>query len=83
MQRFFFHIDHGEPQRDTEGTELPGLAAARAEAVRLVGRLLEDAGDSFWAMPSINLTVTDGSGLALWSIDVAGTPAAVMRPKRL
>jgi hypothetical protein len=39
MARYIFHIDYGEYLRDMEGTELPSAAAARAEAVQMIGFL--------------------------------------------
>ena len=73
MQRFFFHIEHGELSRDKEGTLLPGLEQARTAAASLVGELLRDEAHGFWGKPQITVTVEDEHGLVLWTIDTVGT----------
>jgi hypothetical protein len=82
MERFFFHIEYGEYQRDMEGSLLPNERVARVEAVKMVGRLLEDEADAFWDKPAITVTVTDEWGLTLWNIEVQGAASAVRRLKR-
>lgn len=72
MARYFFHIEYGDHLRDPEGTELSSPAAARAEAVALLGYLLADEGDSFWTKPNVKVTVTDQSGRSLWTIETLG-----------
>lgn len=43
MQRFFFDIsDNGQMVRDTEGTELADLEAARNEALATLGGIARD-----------------------------------------
>jgi hypothetical protein len=76
MQRFFFHIEHGELSVDTDGTLLSGMEEARTAAVRLVGELLRDEARQFWEMPQLTVTVEDEDGLALWTIDTTGTASA-------
>lgn len=49
MPRYFFHVQDGHDYPDLEGTELPDLAAARAEAVQFAGSLLADQPETFWA----------------------------------
>ena len=48
MQRFFFHVQDSSETLDEVGTELPGLAEARAGAVRTSGEMLRDFGEQFW-----------------------------------
>ena len=48
MPRYFFHIIDGEEIIDEEGTVLPGMDEARAEAIVLSGEMLRDAGGKFW-----------------------------------
>jgi hypothetical protein len=78
MKRFFFHIDLGGYDRDDDGTEFNDLASARASAVCLLGELLRDRGDAFWAKPEASVTVTDAEGLVLWKIETVGTEAAAV-----
>jgi hypothetical protein len=78
MKRFFFHIDLGGYDRDDEGTEFNDLASARASAACLLGELLRDKGDAFWAKPDATVTVTDAEGVVLWKIEAVGTEAAAV-----
>lgn len=78
MQRYFFHIDYGEPQPDAEGTLYPSLKAAREAAVLLFGEVLRDQGDAFWEKPNITLTVTDERGLVLWGLETVGSASAAV-----
>lgn len=48
MPRFFFHVDNGEFVPDHVGTDLPDVNAARMEAVRAAGEMINDAKESFW-----------------------------------
>ena len=79
MDRYFFHIDFGEVTRDEDGTELPSLLAAKAATVHLVGELLKDEGDAFWAKPDLTVTVTDASNLTLWTLSATGMEAASVK----
>lgn len=78
MQRYFFHVEHGELSRDAEGTLLPGLEQARRAAASLLGELLRDGAARFWTAPQITITVEDETGLVLWTIDTVGTAAAAV-----
>ncbi len=42
MERYFFDLRNGTVERDVTGTELPGLADARREAIRFLGEVLKD-----------------------------------------
>lgn len=59
MPRYFFHVDDGFSTRDNEGTDLPDIFAAQAEAIRLSGELLREMGAKFWNGTAWTLTVTD------------------------
>jgi hypothetical protein len=59
MPRYFFHIHDGRSIRDPEGTGLPDIYVAQAEAVRLSGALLRDLGAKFWDEKDWKLEVTD------------------------
>ncbi len=48
MPRYFFHLIDGHFMPDETGSELPSDDAARAEAVRVSGGLLQDLGEKFW-----------------------------------
>ena len=61
MPRYFFHIEDGSSSRDEDGTELPDIYTAQAEAVRLSGEVLRDMGAKFWDGTEWRLIVTDKS----------------------
>lgn len=69
MPRFFFHVDNGEFAPDPVGLDLPGLQAARVEAVRAAGSMISDAGESFWEhrLP-FNMHVVDGDNRLLFTL---------------
>ena len=48
MPRYFFHVTDGSSVRDDEGTELPDIYTAQAEAIRMSGEILRDMGAKFW-----------------------------------
>ena len=77
MPRYFFNID-GLPT-DPEGTEMKDVAVAKCEAVRLAGRYICDAAGNFWDTQDWGLTVTDESGLTLFSLRFMGMEAPSLR----
>ena len=44
MPRFHFNVQDGRSDVDQDGTELRDVPAARAEALRLAGAIIDDAG---------------------------------------
>jgi hypothetical protein len=75
MSRYYFHIEYGEYSPDMVGTEFASHAAARTAAVTLLGELLRDKRDAFWAKPDVVVTVTDELGLTLWTLSVTASIA--------
>ena len=46
---YYFNSENDHPDLDPDGIELPDMAAAQKEALRLLGRMLQDAdGDGLW-----------------------------------
>ncbi len=78
METFYFHIDYGALERDEVGTPCTSLIEARSNAVALLGELLRDSGDDFWAKPNVTITVTDASGLVLWVLETSGHASAAV-----
>ena len=69
MPRYFFHVDNGEFVPDATGTELPGLDAARVEAVRASGEMINDVSREFWEEVSPwDMHVTDDQGQLLFTL---------------
>jgi hypothetical protein len=70
MPHYFFHVDNGEFVPDESGTELPDLDAARREAVRAAGEMIDDAQQTFWEhLLPWNMHVTDGQHRLLFTLE--------------
>jgi hypothetical protein len=78
MRRYFFHTEDGRPFHDEEGTLLADDAAARVEAARVLGQLMNEQAATVWQDGEFRLTVTDERGVILFVLDIAAllSPAA-------
>lgn len=76
MPRYFFHTDD---LPDTDGVDLGGHAIAKCEAVKMAGRIVCDASDTFWDSAEWSMTVADERGLTLFQLLVIGTDAPSVR----
>lgn len=68
MHRYFFNIIDGYSLIDRDGTELPDLATAKAEAIRTSGQVLRDMGSKFWDGPQWRMEVADDGGQILFTL---------------
>lgn len=75
MPRFHFNVHDGVGVPDDEGTELPNLEAARHEAVKLAGLLLQENAAEFWNGEQWDMDVTDERGLILFTLTFLATNA--------
>ena len=66
MPRYFFHVYDGSSSPDTDGTELPDIYTAQAQAIRFSGELLRDMGAQFWDGTAWRLEVADERGEILF-----------------
>lgn len=71
MPRYFFHVVDGHELPDETGTELPGLAEARHQAVHTAGQLLRDSGDDLWSGHDWRMHVIDERGEELFVLRVS------------
>jgi hypothetical protein len=62
MPRYFFHIHDDKDYRDNDGTVLPDVAAAHAQAVATAGAMLKEKGEGFWEGTEWRMTVADETG---------------------
>jgi hypothetical protein len=81
VPRFYFHVTDSRDYPDLQGTELPSIEAARTEAVRFSGRLLEKAADTFWDGQEWHMRITDENDLTLFTLLFVGMDAAHNRPR--
>jgi hypothetical protein len=68
VPRYYFHIADGRVIHDNEGTELPDLKSARAEAIRTSGTILSEQNSS-WTGTAWRMSVADEQGTVLLTID--------------
>ena len=69
MPRYHFNVFDRDGTPDLDGTELPNHNAARREAIRLAGALLEQEGERLGLGEDWRMEVTDGTGLILFRLD--------------
>ena len=74
MPRYFFNVHDGRDYPDDEGTELPDLAAVRAEALRSSGEMLRDNNGTaeFWSGDDWTMNVTDEAGKTVLTLRFSG-----------
>ena len=68
MPRYFFHVEDGKSFPDHDGVELPDLHAARINATKMFGSMLDDDPEIFWNGDEWTLKVTLEDGLILFCI---------------
>lgn len=70
MPRYHFHIHDEKGLLDEEGIDLPNLACAQMEAVRLAGAMLLDDASLIHNQDGWHLSVADANGLPLLRVEV-------------
>ena len=81
MPLYFFHIYDGYSVPDEDGTELPDIYTAQAEAIRLSGEVLREMGAKFWNGTDWTLEVADERGLVLFVLRLSAEERAQLRLK--
>ena len=81
MPRFHFNVYDGVTVLDHEGTELADCQAARLEAIRRSGEVLQNGPQCIALGEDWRMEVTDATGLILFRLDFAVTSSAAMPPK--
>lgn len=66
MPRYFYHVYDGYSSLDTDGTELPDIYTAQAQAIRTSGEILRDMGARFWDGTAWRMEVADERGQILF-----------------
>ena len=70
MTRYYFHTSDGSREYDDVGVELADDAAARREAVRYIGSLLQDEPDIIENEHGLRVNVVDEAGRGKFAIAV-------------
>lgn len=71
MPRYFFHRADGSVERDTHGTELDNLSAARTEAVVYAGETLRHKPQVAWEGDEFRVEIEDERGRVLFVVRVS------------
>ena len=79
MPIYHFNVEDGQIPIPCDGAELKNLAAAKCEAVRMMGQLVCDADETFWDHAGWRMVVSDKTGLTLFELFIVGTEAAAAR----
>jgi len=79
VPHYFFHIHDGKDLIDREGLHLPDDGAARREAIRHAGRIIDDEAASIARGEDWHMEVADAGGLILLRLDFHVTDAPVVR----
>ena len=67
MPIYHFHFD-GDADGKASKRSLAGIASAKDEAAKTIGKMLCDASDTAWDLSDWGVTVTDEAGLTLFSM---------------
>jgi hypothetical protein len=74
-RRFYFNVENDHSELDPEGTELADIAEARAQAILMMGHMLQDAtGSSPWNGNVWKVWVSDGprgSGHVIFTLQLS------------
>ena len=79
MPRYYITTNY-DASPDLDGFEFESIAEARCEVVKLAGTMICEAAGKFWDGDDFYMTVTNGSGLTLFTLTFAGSEAATFRP---
>jgi len=75
MARFSFNMANGPAVEK----DLSGVAEAKCEAARYLGRMICDEAARFWESGDLFLAVSDDKGLVLFTLEVIGHDAPALR----
>jgi len=71
MARYYFHSRLGDfLAEDSEGTELPGIGAARQEAATILAELVRDELPTEGRLPDVVVDVADRQQRELFSVEM-------------
>ncbi len=76
--KYLFETTGGVDSPIRAEATLPDLRAAKIEDVKALGELLTDDGPAFWNQEELTMTVSDASGLILFTLNLAAVKAAAL-----
>lgn len=75
---FQFESDAGVHGRQRWDADLSSVREAQVQAIRTLGELLSEDGSQFWAAEEVTMTVSDETGLLLFSLDLSAVKAPAL-----
>jgi len=81
MPRYFFHVLEHSDVRDDHGIELPDEDAAKRHGVMMLGQILRDEPQTFWASGRIQVTATTHDGAILFTLEVTSDRSEAASPR--
>ena len=79
MPNYYFNVRDGSDPVECDGIELPGPQVARAEAIRLAGAVIAEAGVRGDPRDEWSVEVTDVTGTALFRMNFFVQDLAVQK----
>lgn len=68
MPHYYFHTADGRRDRDRQGAELADHRAARKQAIRFAGAILDSEPEVLWDGRDFRVEVTDEAGQLLFTV---------------
>ena len=81
MPLYLFRVQN-DPNDTGDACELENVGAAKCHAVKMAGQMICDQAGTFWDTREFGMTVTDKTGLTLFTLNFLGTDAPVLLDAR-
>ncbi|WP_426020320.1 DUF6894 family protein [Brevundimonas sp. DWR2-3-1b1] len=75
---FRFESDAGVHGRQSWDADLGSVREAQVQAIQTLGELLSEDGLQFWVAEEVTMTVSDDTGLLLFSLDLSAVKAPAL-----
>ena len=80
MPRYFFHTVAGAANYDGDGIVLANDEAARMQATRTLGQLIDLSPEELWMDRRLTVTVANQAGETLFVLEATGTVPSSAQP---
>jgi hypothetical protein len=81
VPRYFFTVHDGSQINGPESIELPGLEAAKIEAIATAGALIRDSGKIVWDGVEWRMDVTDETGDSIFTLRFLADRLMIRQPR--